>query len=72
MELLREKNEEDHNNFLDVIEEDYKWLRDKCEIFLQKSRLSALLKATQASSTIPCIMRQVSKRKASLIILSLL
>lgn len=42
MELMRNKNEEDHNNFLEIMEEDYKWLRDKCEIYLQKIRLDAL------------------------------
>lgn len=51
MELMRGKNEEEQNNFLDVMKEDYNWLRDKFEIYLQKIRLDALLNATFASST---------------------
>lgn len=72
MELMRKKSEEDHNSFLDVIEEDYKWLRDKCEIFLQKIRLDALLKTSKASTAILSNegigVRQVSKRKASFLV----
>lgn len=42
MELLRNKTEDHHNDFLEIMEEDYKWLRDKCEIFFQRVRLDAL------------------------------
>ncbi|XP_026278997.1 uncharacterized protein LOC113206925 isoform X2 [Frankliniella occidentalis] len=48
MELMRNKSEEDHENFLEIMEEDYDWIRDKCEIFFQKIRLDALQKKTNS------------------------
>lgn len=47
MELMRNKTEENHDSFLEIMEEDYKWLRDKCEIFFQKIRLDSLSKKSE-------------------------
>lgn len=66
MELMRNKTEEDHDNFLEIIEEDYKWLRDKCEIFFQKIRLDMLSRKPQEiqrppSSPVKVVELQVSQ-----------
>ncbi|XP_034242829.1 uncharacterized protein LOC117646165 isoform X2 [Thrips palmi] len=47
MELMRNKTEEDHDNFLEIMEEDYKWLRDKCDLFFTKLRMDNLSKKPQ-------------------------
>ncbi|KAK3927891.1 Tumor necrosis factor receptor type 1-associated DEATH domain protein [Frankliniella fusca] len=60
MELMRNKTEEDHENFLEIMEEDYSWLRDKCEIFFQKIRLDSLLKKSNS-----CTARSLSEKPES-------